>query len=123
MNDIVAGALKRLRVINPRSTPDGVAGSDGLMALNEMMHSWKGNGVDTDHDTLEAADDFPLDDEHIQGVAALLAARIASDYGLDIDAGIARDAEQGWSALQAEFVESAPAAVFDTALTRIGSRW
>jgi hypothetical protein len=124
MGDVVTGALKRLRVINPRKTPDGAAGSEGLTALNEMMHSWKAEGVDTDHDTLAASDDFPLDDEHIQGVKALLAVRLASDYGMDIDAGIGRDAEMGWAALQAEYIEPAGDASLDAGLIRtLHGRW
>lgn len=124
MGDIVSGALKRLRVLNARKTPDGITASNGIAALNEMMHSWKGQGVDTDHETMASADDFPLDDEHIQGVKALLAVRLASDYNLEINAGIVRDASEGWSALQAEFVEPAPAATFDAGLvgTLLG-RW
>lgn len=116
MNDIVSGALKRLRVMNPRKSPDGISAVEGLTALNEMMHSWKGLGVDTDHETLEGSDDFPLDEEHVQGTKALLSVRLAGDYGLEVNAGIVRDAEQGWSALQAEFVEAAPVATLDVGL-------
>lgn len=122
MNDVVTGALKRLRVINARQTPDGVSASDGLAALNDMMHSWKAKGVDTDHDTLEAADDFPLDDEHVQGVKALLAVRLASDYGVAIDEGVARDAGMGWSGLEAEFVKPAEDATVDAGLRNLTSR-
>lgn len=116
MRDIVEGALKRLRVMNPRKTVDGIAASDGLMALNEMMHSWKAVGVNTDHETLELADDFPLDEEHVQGVKALLAVRLSADYGLPLADGTIKDAADGWSGLQAEFVESAPDAVFDSGI-------
>lgn len=122
MNDIVTGALKRLRVINARQTPDGVAASDGLTALNEMMHSWKAKGVDTDHDTLTASDDFPLDDEHIHGVKALLAVRLASDYGVSIDDGVVRDANMGWEGLEAEFVKPAEDATVDAGLRNLTSR-
>ncbi len=55
-------------------------------------------------------------------MAALLAIRLASNYGKEIDAGVARDAEMGWAALEAEFVEAAPDATIDTALTRVSSR-
>lgn len=123
MNDIVTAALKRLRVINPRSTPDGVAGSDGLSALNRMMHSWRGLGVDTDHETLAAADQFPLDEEHEQGTIALLARRLASDYGMEVPADVAIDADLGWTALQAEFAGSAPEADFSDGLYQVGWRW
>ena len=116
MGDVVTAALKRLRVINARKTPDGISASDGLVALNDMMHSWKGVGVNTDHETLESADDFPLDEEHVQGVKALLAVRLSSDYGLEVNQGIVRDADMGWQAIMAEFVEPAASPVFDGGL-------
>lgn len=117
--DIVEGALKRLRVINPRKAVEGVAASEGLDALNEMMHSWKGVGCDVDHETADLTDDFGLDDEHVQGVKALLAVRLASDYGMEISPGIVRDADMGWVALQAEFIDAAPDPEFDAGLTRL----
>lgn len=119
MSDIVSGALKRLRVINPRKNPDGVTADEGLTALNDMMHSWKGLGIDSDHETLTLTDEFPLDDEHIQGVKALLAVRLAGDYGLDVNAGIVRDADMGWTAIQAEFGKAAPDPEFDAGLVNL----
>lgn len=117
MRDVVEGALKRLRAINPRKTVDGIAASDGLVALNEMMHAWKGVGVNTDHETLELSDDFPLDEEHIQGVKALLSVRLSSDYNLPLTDALVRDADMGWEALCAEFMEASDNAEFDTGLT------
>lgn len=120
MNDIVLGALKRLRVSNPRKALDAVAGTEGLTALNDMMHSWKASGVDVDHDTADAlTDDFTLGDEHIQGVKALLAVRLAGEYGLEVNAGIVRDAQMEWAALEAEFIDAPTQAEFDSGLTRL----
>jgi hypothetical protein len=119
MNDIVSGALKRLRVINPRFSPDATAAAEALTALNEMMHSWKTNGIDIGHSTLAATDDFPLGDEYVQGVKALLAIRLSSDHGLEVSQSIVRDAELCWAALQAEFMEAATLSEFDLGLTRM----
>ena len=122
MTEIVEGALRRLSILNPRSNTDAISLSYGLTALNDMMHAWKGVGIDIDHDTLEAADDFPLDPEHIQGVKALLAVRLAGDYGLSVNEGIVRDADMGWDAIQAEFFEAADNAEFDRGL-QVGRWW
>jgi len=119
-NDIVTRALKRLRVVNPRETAEAIFASEGLQALNDMMASWKANGVDTGHETLTATDDFPLEPEHEQGVTALLAVRLAGDHGMEIDAGIERDASQGWDGLQAEFFTAPDGAEIDLALRRTG---
>jgi hypothetical protein len=118
MSDVVTAALKRLRVINARRTPDAYAMDDGIKALNAMLHSWKGNGVDIGHMDLDSGDDFPLDDEHVQGVTAMLAIRLADSYGLEPAASIVRDATEGWSALLAEYVEPGDAEI-DNGLTRL----
>jgi len=117
MRSIVEGALKILRVQNPRSPVDAISNTEGLTALNRMMHAWKAKGVDTFHTTLGSTDDFPLHESHEQGTIALLAARLAQDYGLQLHESIAKDAMDGWGSLQAEFMESAPKAVFDAGLT------
>jgi hypothetical protein len=118
MSEVVTAALKRIRVINARKTPDAVTADDGLKALNAMMHAWKGNGVDINHMDLDAADDFPLDDEFVQGVIALLAIRLSDAYGMQPAASIVLDAEKCWSALLAEYVSPADA-TFDNGLTRL----
>jgi len=124
MNDVVNGALKRLQVLNPRFAPDGNAGIEGLIALNDMMAAWKSAGVDIRHVILEGAEDFPLGDEHVQGTKALLAVRLAGEYGMEVDDGIVRDADMGWEGLLAEYVDKAPVAEFDPALTRLTlNRW
>ncbi len=120
MNDIVTRALKRLRVVNARETVEAIHATEGLEALNDMMHAWKAAGVDVDHDTLEATDDFPLDEEFVQGAAALLAVRLADSHGMDVSDGTARDAQQGWEGLQAEFCQKPAQAVADLALRRTG---
>ena len=107
MSNIVTEALKLLRVVNPREVVDGISNSDGMLALNRMMHSWKAKGVDVNHYTLEGSDDFPLGEEHEQGVIALLALRLSAPYGLALHEAAMRDAEAGWRALQAEFMQSA----------------
>jgi hypothetical protein len=119
-NDIVTRALKRLRVVNPRETVEAVIASEGLQALNDMMHAWKAAGVDVDHETMAATDDFTLDEEHVQATVALLAVRLAGDHGMEVEAGIARDAEMGWEGLEAEFFPAADRADIDLALARTG---
>jgi hypothetical protein len=120
MNDIVTRALKRLRVINSRETVEAIAATDGLERLNDMMHALKAAGVEIDHDTLEATDDFPLDEEFVQGTAALLAVALADDHGAEVSDGTARDAQQCWEGLQAEFVAKPDPATVDLALRRTG---
>jgi len=56
-----------------------------------------------------------------QGVIAMLAVRLAEDYGVAVTPVVARDAADGWSSLLQQFVH-VPDATFDPALTRTPSR-
>lgn len=58
---------------------------------------------------------------HIQTVVALLAVRMARDFGMDVPDTVAIEANEGWDTLQADYVK-APEASFDKALTRLPSR-
>lgn len=58
---------------------------------------------------------------HDQAVAAMLAVRLSGDFGVEVPAGAARDADDGWDTLLADFVH-VPDAAFDRALTRLPSR-
>jgi len=55
------------------------------------------------------------------GVVALLAVRLAEDYGKSPGAVLIRDANAGWAAIQAAFVVP-PAAQFDGGLVRTPGR-
>lgn len=111
---IVARALKRLRVIAPGEDPSADDAADGLATLNAMIASWEGKGV-------KVSGDVPLDARFEQGVIAMLAVRLAPDYGKQVDAVTASDAEDGWRALQAAF-NPVPKAQFDTALRNMPSQ-
>lgn len=103
-------------MVNPREVVDGISIDNGLTALNRMMHAWKARGVDTQHFTLESTDDFPLGEEHEEGVIALLALRLSAAYGLALHEAALRDSEAGWRSLQAEFMPSARQAFVDSGL-------
>lgn len=59
--------------------------------------------------------------KHIQGIIAMLAVRVAPDYGVAVPDVVARDAELGWRAILADYVRP-PAATFDAMLTLTRSR-
>ena len=58
---------------------------------------------------------------HLGATTALLALRIANDFGMQPPAVVAQDANDGWDTLLADFVK-VPDASFDRALTRMPSR-
>lgn len=106
--EIVTKALRRLAVIDSTQTPTAEDLRDGTDALDAMIASWAVKGVDV---TL----DIPLGQAHEAGIIAMLARRLASDYGTDAAPQVMRDAEEGWSALQHAYI-TAPNATFDDAL-------
>lgn len=121
--DICTKAVRRLI---PAVGQDLSADEAGIVldALNKMMSAWAVNGVDVNHYTMELETPFPLEEMFEQGVIALLAMRVAGDFGVTDDAipsGVVRDADEGWSALQATYIQ--PGKVrFDGGLARMPSQ-
>lgn len=108
--DIVTRSLKRLRILAPGETPAAADAEDGLAALNAMIASWETDGI-------SVAADLPLDDRFEQGLVAMLAVRLAPDYGIEPAASLLRDAEEGRAAITAAFL-TVPRTQFDVGLTR-----
>lgn len=111
---IVSRALRRLKVIGAGEDPSADDAADGLAALNAMIAGWEADGV-------KVSGDVPLDARFEEGVVALLAVRLADDFGTSPSAGVVRDAENGWARLQAAF-NHVPLAQFDTALRNMPSQ-
>jgi hypothetical protein len=111
---IVSRALRRLKVIGAGEDPSADDAADGLAALNAMIAGWEADGV-------KVSGDVPLDARFEEGVVALLAVRLADDFGTSPSAGVVRDAENGWSRLQAAF-NHVPLAQFDSALRNMPSQ-
>lgn len=110
---IVARALTRLRVIGSGETPSAQDAADGLAALNAMIAGWEADGV-------KVSGDVPLDARFEEGVVALLAVRLADDYGKEPSARTLSDAQTGWSRLKSAFTH-VPLAQFDSALRNMPS--
>ncbi len=117
--DICTSALKRLRVYGAGETVNADDAVDALAALNQMMFSWKMYGADTNHVTLAATDDFPLEPEFERGVIALLAVYLAPMWGKEADAQVQIDAENGWNVLLATYSPINLLRV-DVGLSRVG---
>ncbi len=105
---IVARALKRLNLVAPGEDPAAADAADGLAALNAMLAGWQADGIDV-------SPDVPLPSKYEEGVVALLAVRLAPDYGREPAAQVQLDAIRGRKRLQAGYI-SPPLAKFDLAL-------
>lgn len=104
MRDIVTGAAKRLRMIGPADSLEAEDASDMLQALNDMLGSWVAMGVNINWgDDLGLSATVPLDAKHNAGLKAMLAQRYAEDTGKAITPQLARDADDGWHAINADY--------------------
>jgi hypothetical protein len=109
--EISTRALKRLRKHDSHSTPDAVDVSDATEALTAMIASWETQGL--------SGDVLPLDSRYEHAVVAMLAVRIAEDFGVKPGPILLQDARDGWSSLQAAYF-AVPESRFETGLTKTG---
>lgn len=121
--DLIQRAHERLNEVGFGQSLTAEQAQLGLNAYNEMTAEWALSGVDTQATETTLATAFPLDMPFFPGVAALLATRLAEDYGHDLVAmpRLVRDAKNGWTALQAAYI-AAPNADFEYGLTRAPSQ-
>lgn len=108
---IVTRALRRLQVIPSGGTPSAEDLADGTEALTAMVNSWEAEGL--------SGDVLPLDARFEQGVVAMLAKRLAPEFGVQVDPDLRQDAADGWSQISAAFFP-VPHSRFDTALKYTG---
>lgn len=101
---IATRALRRIRVIAVDETPSAADMDTASEALNAMIASWEAKGL--------SGDTLPLDARFEQAVVAMLAVRLADEYGKEPTAVLARDADDGWSDLRAAFF-AVPLSQFD----------
>ena len=80
MIDIVTRAYRKARLCPNNEALDADMASEGVEALNGMLHEWKLRGVDISHTTKADMDAFPLGPEYEDGTVYLLAERISPNY-------------------------------------------
>lgn len=112
--EIVTRSLRRLGLFEPSESPPATDLSNGMAALNAMLAGWSADGINV-------SADVPLPAKHEEGVTALLAVRLSSDYPGSLTQQVKDDADRGMSRLMADYI-SAPLASFDRGLTLMSSR-
>ena len=111
---VIERALSRLAVLRIGQSPSANQAKTALYALNDMIRSFEADGIYLDPT-------IPIPAKHAPGLIALLAARLAPDYGIEAPAPLQREALNGMHALQASYI-FAPDAGFDTALRNLPSQ-
>jgi len=109
--EISTRALRRLGVVDALSSPASADVDAATEALTAMINSWEAEGL--------SGDVLPLDARFEQGVTAMLAVRLAEEYGKQPGAVLLRDAERGWDQLSSAFFPVARSQ-FESALKYTG---
>lgn len=109
--EISTRALRRLGVIDSRQSANAGDIAAANDALNAMIASWESDWL--------SGDVLPLDARFEQAITAMLAVRLAEEYGKEPGQVLVRDAIEGWAKLQGAFF-AVPASKFETALKYTG---
>lgn len=123
MRTIVDGALETAGIIQIGETPSNEDLTYGLGVLNDMLHEWRGDGVDIGHETLGASETVNLLEEHIGAAKVLLALhpRMRERYGFDPSPMLVVEGMKAWSRIYGAYASPAPAPQ-DGALLRMPLR-
>lgn len=108
LTEIVTRAFRRLGVFDALQAPSAEDMAAGKQALEAMVNAWEAEGL--------SGDVLPLDARFEQAVVAMLALRLAEEYGRAPGQVLVNDARAGWQALQAAYTP-VPESRFDAALT------
>ena len=113
---IARKALNRLNVVAAGEEPSSDSLLGAVEALSDMIAAWEAEGLQ--------GDVLPLPKRFEQGVTAMLAIRLAEDFGATPGPVLLRDAERGERQLEAAFL-GVPKSVFDASLVNVrhNSAW
>lgn len=98
--DLIAGALRKLNVINEIQTPSAEQGAKCLEALNGMLEQWEEDGINLQYyrQSVTSAT-FPCPAYSEAGVRAALAIRVAGDFGATVSTELAAEFDSGYSTI------------------------
>lgn len=109
--EISTRALRRLKVVETDASPSATDVVSATEALTALINSWEADGL--------TGDILPLDARFEQGVVAMLAVRLAEEFGKTPGAVLVRDAETGKRQLEAAFI-TVPTSCFEQGLKYAG---
>jgi hypothetical protein len=122
VRDIVNAAFQELLYLDALSQPAAQDAQTAVNMLNRMARSWAADGFDTSWPTVTLNSGFPLDQSHEEGVACLLAQRLAASFGTPAAPTTMERAAEGWKRLQASYM-SVPSSAARTYVAEAGLVW
>lgn len=107
-------ALRRIRVTAIGQDPSAAAQALAVQSLVDLHASWTADGL--------TVPGLPLEERFDQGLVAMLAVRLAGEFGKAPDEVLARDARRGERQIRAAFF-GVPATRFDDAVINSGHQY
>jgi len=107
--NIVARALRLLRVVDANEAPEAEDFETARIALNGMVRRWEANGMALGwQDVQNPADELSVPAEAEQAVAFNLALVLRAEYGVTLDADVVQMAKDGLAELRRDVLVANP---------------
>ncbi len=106
-NEIISASMRRLGLTQAGEAPTGDEYAVGLEALNDLVSGWRIRGLEMSYTSVGASaggDVAPFDDEDLDAIKALLAMRLAEEYGKTPSPMLVSAATTYWNALFGKYV-------------------
>lgn len=100
---IVTNALRTAGMIGAIDAADAAEADVALNQLNDMALAWPAQGIHTGWSEVALSTEFPLEEQHREGVTYLLADKIASSRGTALAPADQMRAERGYRLLAADY--------------------
>lgn len=105
--DLITMSLRTLGVLHSGETPSAEEADDALDTLNQLMNSWRYEGIDLEWVPITSLNTtLPYPDDHIGPFRHNLAVALSPDYGIQVTPTIAGLAKQGYDQMQKEYMDN-----------------
>lgn len=113
--DLITRSMRRINIIARGEVASAEEAEDGLVTLNDLLHSWETDGIHIGHTDLTLDSTIELPDSHIRGLRLLLAMELAPEFEKIPDNVTIAQADRAKRQLIAEYMVI-PDAQFDRTL-------
>jgi hypothetical protein len=102
--DLITRSMRKINLVARGEVATAEEADDGLITLNELLHSWETDGIHIGHTDLTLDSEIQLPDSHIRGLRLLLALELASEAEKVVDAITIAQADRAKRQLIAEYL-------------------
>ena len=95
--------MRTLGVLHHNESPTADEAADALATLNDMLNSWRLEGMDLEHIEGVLTDTVPYANEIIPAIRYNLAMELSTEFGVEPSMPLIQRAASTYRALQAEY--------------------